>query len=87
VKGQRTGEAFPVAEYITDELNAHGWTWDDFVRLAEWDERRRDGAKIGALFTVSMAEDCARIFKGTNVMTWLRLHRAYRDWRAREMVR
>ena len=69
----RRDNTFPVSEYIREEVEARGWSEDDFCKLAGWPID-----KSLTCFTVSMAEDVARVFKGTHVMTWLNLYAAYK---------
>jgi len=88
-------EAFPVGEYLEDELKARGWTTRDCA------ERMCGNVDIDQLtldLCIALAHDSANyrcvmmgaetargleIALGTSAETWLNLDRAYHEWRKR----
>lgn len=94
--GNIGAQGFPVGEYLSDELEARGWTTRDCaLRMGgdpDVDELTLDFilAVLDApdehpIRDATMGEGTARgleIALGTSAETWLNLDRAYREWRA-----
>lgn len=83
----KIAEAFPVSEYVADELKARGWTLDDLVdhMPGDWNENRcamdlvmySDDPEI--LLGQEMADALGAAF-GTNPQIWMNLDLAYREF-------
>ena len=76
-------EAFPLGEYLRDELEERGWTVSEFAEAIDW--------PIPTLTSVLDGEgeitaDAARALSdvlGTTAEVWLNLEKAYRRYQRR----
>ncbi len=73
-------EAFPVGEYIRDELEARDWNIVDLARIMDVPLSHVELVVSGGRkLTVGFAEKLGMAF-AQNPETWLRLNMAYRQW-------
>lgn len=76
-------EAFPPGDYLAEELEARGWTLEDFAGSLRWskDATRRlikGEVPLGAV----EAQALGRVL-GTSPEFWLNLESTYRRWLSR----
>ena len=83
---RRVAEAFPVIEFIRDEVKARGWNmWQLALRMGGDVQRNKLALEIiDADPTVFLGADCAaqlgKAF-GTSPQIWLNLERSYRQFK------
>lgn len=83
---RRPAEAFPVGDYLTEELDARGWSLSDLVEHMPGNQElnRRVAADLlstplpGIRVSVDMAERLA-VALGTDAEFWLNLDRVYQE--------
>lgn len=76
-------EAFPVGEFLRDEIEARGWTLTDFADILGRPQQAVSQIVNGHKeVTPSTAAEIAAA-TGTKAETWLRLQDAYRLWQLR----
>lgn len=76
-------EAFPPSKFIADELEARGWTEEEFAAKMVWPRsavRKLLDGKL--LVSPSVAADLGWVF-GNTAAYWLNLEHAYQQWRLR----
>ncbi len=78
-------EAFPLREYLLEEMEAREWAKDYLGRKVEMSEQRLDTILTDddAIVTFGEAEQLGRAFD-MNPELFLRLQLAYRKWAARQ---
>ena len=79
--GERVvAEAFPPGEYLRDELEARGWTQEEFAEIIG-----RSEAAVNRIINAkaSITPETARLFEAalsTSAMFWINLEAAYQFW-------
>lgn len=75
-------EAFPLCDYLHDELTARCWGRADLLRRVEMGEDRLTTilSSEDELITMNEAEQLGRAF-GVSAELFLRLQSAYRNWK------
>ena len=77
----RPAEAFPLGEYLSDELRERGWAIVEFAEmLGRPVQAASEILKGRRKVTPTMAEDIAAA-TGTTAETWLRLQDTYQLWK------
>ncbi len=82
VTNRVAAEAFPPGEYLKDELDARGWTQDEFASIIG-----RSAAVVNQIITGKRGispETASEIGAalGTSAIFWMNLDAAYRLWKA-----
>ena len=80
-------EAFPPGEFVDEELEARGWSRDDFARAAGLPRSVVDGLiDDRAALDAAAAAGVARAF-GQTAQTWLNLQAQYDEFQERMLMR
>jgi len=77
---QAFAEVFPPGQFVTDELEARGWSHADLAKAGGLSTDDISNIISGACqVTPEMARGLAKAF-GTDAQTWLNLESAYQAW-------
>ena len=73
-------EAFPVSEFITEEMGERGWSKDQLAEMLVWSHVALDALLVeDAPLTDEQAADLERVF-AVSQRFWLNLETSYRRW-------